>query len=186
MEEVGGGEEPGGVQGAGAIDVDAAGFDVLAGLALAGAETGGDEGVGQGDAGGEVCGGGDGSLDFGFEDAEGAIGEPVERGAEEDFGGAHGIGAGGFAVDERGDLAGEGAVGGAAAWIGEVFLFEGGDFVRREEREEFEVADDIAVVGLNPELVELVDAGAARVEPDGAALGFTEFGAVGFGDEREG
>lgn len=76
-------------------------------------------------------------------------------------------------------------MGGAAAGIGEVVLFERGDFVSGEEREEFEVADDVAVVGLDPELVELVDAGAARVEPDGAALGFSEFGAVGFGDERE-
>ena len=56
----------------------------------------------------------------------------------------------------------------------------------RQESEVLQVADDVAVVGANPELVELIDAGPGRIEPDGAGDGLAELRAVGVGDERQG
>src|SRR5262249_27021608 len=63
--------------------------------------------------------------------------------------------------------------------------FQAGDFVPGQEREVFQVTDHITVIRLNPELIELVNAGAFGIEPDGARLGLAKFGAVGLGDERQ-
>src|ERR1035437_9093864 len=64
-------------------------------------------------------------------------------------------------------------------------LFECFDFFARFECEVFQVTDDIPVVGVDPELVEAIDARAFRVEPDGPGLGLAEFRAVGVGDKRQ-
>ena len=49
--------------------------------------------------------------------------------------------------------------------------------LEREESEQLEVALDVAVVGVEPELVEVVRAGALGVEPDVAAFALAELGA---------
>ena len=60
-----------------------------------------------------------------------------------------------------------------------------GDLVEREEGEQLEVALDVAVVGVEPELVEVVRAGLLGVEPDVAGLALAELGARRRGEERE-
>ncbi|MFM1944721.1 MAG: hypothetical protein RI897_3703 [Verrucomicrobiota bacterium] len=117
-------------------------------------------------------------MDGGFVDL-------VEGCAEEDLAGADGVLGGGFAVDHGGDFGGEGFMGFAGAGVGLVGGFELGDLILVEEGEELEVADDVTVVGIDPELVELVDGSFAGVEPDGAADGFAELAAIGIGDEGE-
>ena len=89
------------------------------------------------------------------------------------------------AVDQIGDRLGQRLVRVAGAGIFRVLLFQRGNFVLRQEREVFQVADHVAVVGVDPELVEVIDAGAFRIEPDGAGFGLAELGAVGVGDERQ-
>ena len=54
-----------------------------------------------------------------------------------------------------------------------------------KKREVFQIANDVAVVGVDPELVKFIDACSFRVEPDGAGFGFAEFCAVGVRDERQ-
>ena len=89
------------------------------------------------------------------------------------------------AVNQIGHRFGQGLVRFARAGIFRVLLFQRFDFFLRQKREEFQVADDVAVVGVDPELVEAIDAGAFRIEPDGAGFGLAEFRAVGVGDERQ-
>ena len=60
------------------------------------------------------------------------------------------------------------------------------DFFRGEKGEIFQIADDVAVIGADPELVEAIDAGFLGIEPDRAGFGLAEFGAVGIGDQRQG
>ncbi len=55
-----------------------------------------------------------------------------------------------------------------------------------QEGERAQVAADVAVIGVHPELEERVRAGADRVEPDVARLALAELGAVGLGDQRPG
>jgi len=71
----------------------------------------------------------------------------------------------------------------ARAGIFRVLLFQRLDFHLRQEREVFQVANHVAVVGVDPELVEFIDAGAFRIEPDGTGFGLAEFRSVGVGDE---
>jgi hypothetical protein len=123
--------------------------------------------------------------DFAEELLDGGFVDLVEGGAEEDFAGADGVMSGGFAMDHGGDFAGEGFMGFAGAGVGSVGGLEVSDGFLIEEGKELEVADDVAIVGIDPELVEAVDAGFLGVEPDGAADGFAEFTAVGIGDEGE-
>ena len=47
------------------------------------------------------------------------------------------------------------------------------------------VADNHGILGLDPELVEFIDARALRIEPDGHRSPVAELGAVGLGDERQ-
>ena len=67
-----------------------------------------------------------------------------------------------------------------------VFFFQGIDLRNVHKGEEFEEAIDISIRGVDPELVEFVRTGFLRIQPHGAAFGFTEFGAVRFGDQRYG
>ena len=66
-----------------------------------------------------------------------------------------------------------------------VLRFQRLNIFAREKGEVFQVADNIAVVDANPELVKLVNAGLARIEPNGARFRLAEFGSVRVGDERE-
>ncbi len=50
-----------------------------------------------------------------------------------------------------------------------------------EQREYLDITLGVLVADVEPELVELIGRGVARVEPDVAALGLAELGAVGLG-----
>ena len=65
-----------------------------------------------------------------------------------------------------------------------VFFFQSIDLRHVHKGEELEEAIDISIRGVDPELVEFVRTGFLRIQPHGAAFGFTEFGAVCFGDQR--
>ena len=84
-----------------------------------------------------------------------------------------------------GHLAGQHPLRLAPAGLRRVLGHRGGDPVEREEGEQLEVALDVAVVGIEPELVEVVGAGALGVEPDVAGLALAELGARGGRDERK-
>jgi hypothetical protein len=127
-----------------------------------------------------------GGGDFTDDVVERSLGGVADLGTEEDGAGFERGIEGGWAVDGAGDFAGEGAVGFAGAGVGEVLGFEGFDFRAGEEGEFTEILADFGVLGVDEKLVEFVRAGFLGIEPDGAALGFAEFTAVGFGDEREG
>src|SRR5687768_16858591 len=60
------------------------------------------------------------------------------------------------------------------------------DVRARNEREITEVLANVAVLHVQPELVEPIGRGARRVEPDGACLGFSELRTSCGSDEREG
>ncbi len=72
---------------------------------------------------------------------------------------------------------------GAAVFI---FFFQRVDLFHAQEGEELQEAIDVSIRGVDPELIELVWAGFLRIQPDCAAFGFTEFGPVRFGDQRNG
>jgi hypothetical protein len=136
-----------------------------------------------------------GSREFGFlkilrrhfadDFIEGSFGDSLEIAAEKNFARAHGFGGRVLAVDQIGDGFGQRFVRLARAWIGGMLLFESRDFVAGEEGEIFQVADDVAVVGVDPILIKLVDAGPFRIEPDGAGYGLADFGAVRTQDQRK-
>ncbi|MNP23755.1 hypothetical protein D3C76_1164750 [compost metagenome] len=67
-----------------------------------------------------------------------------------------------------------------------VFFFQGIDLFNVHKGEEFQEAINVRIGGVDPELVEFVRAGFLRIEPDCATFGFTEFGAIRFGDQRNG
>ncbi len=67
-----------------------------------------------------------------------------------------------------------------------VFFFQGIDLFNIHKGEELQEAVNVRISSVDPELVEFVRAGFLRIEPYRAAFGFTEFGAVGFGDQRNG
>src|SRR4026208_461450 len=58
------------------------------------------------------------------------------------------------------------------------------DLFLAQESKELQITDHVPVVGANPELVKLVNAGLCRVEVDGSAEAPAEFGAVRVSDER--
>ena len=169
------------------VEVDPASLDVLAGVALRAAEGGKGE-----------------QLDHGrprppergfFERLRGdlpddvveqRLGDAAEAAAEHDLARSHRVVARGLAVDDGGDLAGEGLVRLARARVRKMRGLEGVDLVGREERELPQVDRHHGVLGVHEELVEPVGACLLRVEPDGTALGLAEFRAVGLGDQGEG
>src|SRR4249919_1573894 len=63
---------------------------------------------------------------------------------------------------------------------------EGFDFIARHQREEPQVATDVAIVRVNPELIEFVGRGQLRVEPYRSRFRLAEFGTGRGGYEREG
>jgi hypothetical protein len=116
---------------------------------------------------------------------EGGFGNAVEVAAKKNFTGANGLGCRLDAVNQIRRRLRQRLVRLACAGICGVLCFQRGDFFACEEGEIFQVADDVAVVGVDPELVELVNACALRVEPDGARGRLAEFGAIRVRDERE-
>ena len=80
---------------------------------------------------------------------EGFFGGVADFGAEKDVAGLEGGFERGFAVDEFGDLAGEGFVGFAGAGVGGVGGFERLDFFAGEEGELAEVFADFRVLSVH-------------------------------------
>src|SRR5205814_10191004 len=67
----------------------------------------------------------------------------------------------------------------------QMLFFQSGDLLLRQEGEEFEIANHVAVIDSNPKLVEAIDAGLARVDPDCARDRLAEFASIGIGDQRQ-
>ena len=67
-----------------------------------------------------------------------------------------------------------------------IFFFQGVDLFNAHKCEELQEAVNVGIRSVNPELVEFVRAGFLRIQPDCAAFSFTKFGAVCFGDQRNG
>jgi hypothetical protein len=99
---------------------------------------------------------------------------------------ALGGGQGGLAVYQFGHLFGQDALGFRLAIACLVGFFDGGDFCHRQEAEVAQELVHVGIGGAQPELVEGVGRGFARIQPDGAGFGFAELGAIGLGDQRHG
>ena len=88
-----------------------------------------------------------------------------------------------FPVDVLRHLVGELLLGNPGARVGEVFLLDLGDLLKREEGEDLEVTDGVVVRAIDEVLVELVRGGQFRVEEEGPVLALAELLAVAPGDE---
>src|SRR5260221_14352264 len=88
------------------------------------------------------------------------------------------------AVDPRGDLFGEEPLRGALTRVRGVRRHHADDLLERAEGEDAEQALDVAVVAVEPVLVEAVRAGLRGIEPDVLTLALAELTAVGGGEER--
>ncbi len=87
-------------------------------------------------------------------------------------------------MDEIGDVISQGFLSFTLerSFLGEALEFL--DLLLAAEGEDLQVLDDLRVLGVEEELMERVRAGELRIDPDGAALGLSELGAVGLRDER--
>ena len=88
-----------------------------------------------------------------------------------------------LAVYGAGYLPGQRPLGRAVAGVARLLRHHGRDAVEGQKGEELEVALDVAVVGIDPELVEVVRAGAFRIEPDVSCFALSELGSGGGGDQ---
>ena len=85
-----------------------------------------------------------------------------------------------------GDLPGQGLLGGPQVGPFDGFDLQGGDGVLGQKREVAQIVDDVAVVGVDPILVEGIGRGEPRIEIDGPLFALAELGAGGGGDKRKG
>jgi hypothetical protein len=168
------------------VQIDAAAFDIFSGLSLGRTETGVDKEFDQRYASAfefgffQVLGG-----NFADDVIEGGFGNAREFTAEKNFAGSDGFGGGLFTVDEIGHGFREGLMSHASAWIGGVLLLKRRDFIAGQECEKLQVTNDVAVIGVDPKLVEAIDAGLFGIDPDSTRHALAEFGAIGIGDKRE-
>lgn len=182
-----GGSEAGFDVGEGAVvDVGAALGDGAAGFGFGFGEAGFDEGVGEGEACGELVFGEGLAGDVGEDVGELGVGEIFDLGAEENVGGFIGGGEAGIAVDEAGELFGEAFLTFAEVRLTGAGGVQGGDLFVRELGEEAQGSGAVGVGDVDPVLVEGVGAGFAGIEVDGAALGLAHLRAVGLEQERAG
>ena len=91
----------------------------------------------------------------------------------------------GFAVNKAGHFFGEDALCFGFGAAGFVCCFNRVDLLYAQEGEVFQEFIHVGIGDFEPELVELVGRGFGGVEPHRAAFGFAEFGAVGFGNQRQ-
>ena len=89
-------------------------------------------------------------------------------------------------MDQGGGFPRQGALRFALFRVAAGRRFEVEDGAALQEGEESQVVEGALVVGIDPELVELVGGGAPGVEPDGSRLGLAEFAAGGPGDQGVG
>ncbi len=106
--------------------------------------------------------------------------------AEEEFGGCDGGLVVLDAVDAAGDILRESLLEHTTFGRLSMFGFEGFYLFLREESEDTDIASGVDIGAVEPELVELVGRSLLGVEPDVAALGLAELGAVGLSDEGAG
>lgn len=167
------------------VEVDASAGDVSSGLAFGRGELSGDEEVGK-QAGGMNFGFGerDGG-DFVDELLEGFGADTLQRAAEEDFAGFHGVLRRLGAVNQLGDVLGQLSLGGSSLRRLGVFGCYGLDFFLGEKGKVFEIAKGVAVVGPHPKLVKSINACLVRIQPNGAFGGFAKLCPVRVGDERQ-
>ena len=165
-----------------AIDADGAVGDVFSGLAFGFFYAGFDEGFDDVDR--SFC-------DFAaFCISEGAFdfiaGEFLDVAGEEGLGDFFCLSEAFVAVNEAGDFFSEFSLRISVFRMFSDFFFEVFDFFHGEEGEVLQVFHDIAVVLVEPELVEFVRACLLRIEPYGAACCLTEFRAVSLEHQRDG
>ena len=162
----------------GAIYRDGVTFEELAAFALAASETGLDEDVekiGAFRGGREALG-----EEFYFVGAEVAnLAIAKENGG--DF--LSGF-SGGSAVDEFGYLVSEKTLAVASGWVLGVLSENFAEFFWGDDGVILEVFFERIVGLVEPELVEVEDAGLVAIEPDGVAFGFTEFATSDFIDDE--
>src|SRR5439155_18309853 len=89
-----------------------------------------------------------------------------------------------LAVDELGHLDRQLRLRLAAARVLVMRLEQGLDLILRQQREQLEVALRVAVVGIHPELVQLVRRGEAGIEPDRPGFRLSELRARRRREER--
>ena len=95
---------------------------------------------------------------------------------------------GGFIVSggvyHCGDFLGQTLLQRTCAGILSLLLDESGNLLTGQFSEYLDIFFSISVRNVEPELVELVGRGVARIEPHIAAFGLAEFSSVGLGDQR--
>src|SRR5688572_19027484 len=104
--------------------------------------------------------------------------------AEQCLGGRFCVGDGRVAVHDPSDFARQFALRGAALRLLFDCRFEGRDALLGQEGEEFQIFHGIAVLYVEPELIELIGLGQSRVQPDRARLRLAELGSRGRRDQR--
>jgi hypothetical protein len=114
-----------------------------------------------------------------------AFGNSRKLAAEKNLAGADRLGRGRRAVNQIGRGLGQRLVRDARAGIFRLLLFQRRNFLLRQKREEFQIADHVAVIHVDPELVEAIDARLFRIEPDRAGGGLAKLGSVRLRDERQ-
>src|SRR5882762_2313639 len=134
-----------------------------------------------------------GSVEFGFLDffggnfandfVEGAFGNACEITAKKNLAGTERFLGRARAVDQVRGGFGQRFVRRASAGVFGMLFFQAGDFVLDQEGEELQVGDDVTIIGADPELVKLIDAGPGGIKPYGPGFGLAELGAVGISDE---
>lgn len=167
-----------------AVEVGSALFDFFLCVALGVTGSAEDEEVGDSSGLGEV---GFGAGDFSGEGVEHFLRGVFDAGlAEEDCARVAYALRGFFAVDAAGHLPRELFLRAAQVRSLRVFVEQRLYLVELAEGEELEELFKVLVVDVDPELVELVDAGTLGREVDGAAFGFAEFLSLRVEQEREG
>src|SRR5262249_31354519 len=79
-------------------------------------------------------------------------------------------------VNPAGQLFGQQTVGGALPRVTRLLFHHPANLLERQKREKLEAPFQVAIVGVEPELVELVRTGLGRIEPDVPVLALPELG----------
>src|SRR5882724_13720287 len=73
----------------------------------------------------------------------------------------------------------------ARARIFSMFLFQSPNFALAQKRKILQIRDHLAIVGVNPELVKLINAGPAGIEPHCARFGLAKLRSIRLGNEKQ-
>ena len=108
--------------------------------------------------------------------------QPDDVSAEQRLAGLFRIFEGGLAMHHLRHFHGERLLGSAGFRMILRFRFKSFDRLFIKEGEELQVIDHVTVVGIEPELIELVRRGPLGIKPHGTAGSLAELGTVGFLD----